>query len=72
MGCQRAIYDEGHGLYYRLSLPSKGTVLSQVSDVVQVESPFGIAFACILSALFSDRILASLGRLLEHFGFKTA
>jgi hypothetical protein len=52
---------------------AKGAILTQVSNVVQVESPFGIAFACTLAAFFSDRILAALSRLLEHFGLtKTA
>jgi hypothetical protein len=52
---------------------AKGAMLNPVSDVVQVESPFGVAFACTLAAFFSDRILAALSRLLEHFGFlKTA
>jgi hypothetical protein len=48
---------------------AKGAVLSPVADVVQVESPFGVAFACIFAAFFSDRILAGLGRLADHFGF---
>jgi hypothetical protein len=52
---------------------AKGVMLTPVVDVVQVESPFGVAFACTLAAFFSDRILAALSRLLEHFGFmKTA
>jgi hypothetical protein len=47
---------------------ANGGILSQVSGVVQVESPFGIAFACTLAALFCDRILAALSRLLDNFG----
>jgi hypothetical protein len=47
---------------------AKGAVLTPVSDVVQVESPFGVAFACTLAAFFSDRILATLSRLVDHFG----
>ena len=47
---------------------AKGAILTPVSDVVQVESPFGVAFACTIAAFFSDRILAALSRLMEHFG----
>ena len=45
---------------------STGTVLTQVSGVVQVESPFGVAFACTLAALFSDRLIQTLARLLDN------
>ena len=51
---------------------ANGTVLTQVSGVVQVESPFGIAFACTLAALFSDRVLSALSRLLDHIGVTKA
>ncbi|SFK09095.1 hypothetical protein [Bradyrhizobium sp. cf659] len=49
-----------------LLLGSTGTVLTQVSGVVQVESPFGVAFACTLAALFSDRLVQTLSRLLDN------
>jgi hypothetical protein len=45
---------------------ANGAVLTQVSGVVQVESPFGVAFACTLAALFSDRIVQTLSRLLDN------
>ena len=45
---------------------SSGAVLTQVSGVVQVESPFGVAFACTMAALFSDRIVQTLSRLLDN------
>lgn len=48
-----------------LLLGSTGTVLTQVSGMVQVESPFGVAFACTLAALFSDRLVQTLSRLLD-------
>jgi hypothetical protein len=48
---------------------AKGATLDQISGIVQVETPFGIASVCILASFFSDRLLAALSRLLEHFGF---
>jgi hypothetical protein len=47
---------------------AKGAILTPVADVVQVESPFGVAFACTLAAFFSDRILATLSRLIDKLG----
>jgi hypothetical protein len=49
---------------------AKGALLSPVSNVIQVESPFGIAFACTFAAFFSDQILAALAAVAERFGFK--
>ena len=45
---------------------ANGAVLTQVAGVVQVESPFGGAFACTIAALFSDRIVQTLSRLLDN------
>jgi hypothetical protein len=44
---------------------TKGALLTPVSDVVQVESPYGIAFACTLAGLFSDRIFQWLSKLVD-------
>ena len=41
----------------------KGALLTPVADVVQVENPYGIAFACSVAALFSDQIIAWLSKL---------
>ena len=49
---------------------AKGALLSPVSNVVQVESPFGVAFACIFAAFFSDQILAALLKTAEKFSAK--
>jgi hypothetical protein len=51
---------------------AKGAMLSEVSNVVQVDSPFGVAFACTVAAFFSDRIIAAFSRMLEHFGLTRA
>ncbi len=50
---------------------TKGALLSPISDVVQVENPYGIAFACTISGLFSDRILIFLTALVERFATTT-
>jgi hypothetical protein len=44
---------------------TKGALLTPIADVVQVENPYGIAFACTIAALFSDRIFLWLSRLLD-------
>jgi hypothetical protein len=51
---------------------AKGALLSPVSNVVQVESPFGVAFACIFAAFFSDQILAALLNVADKFGIKSS
>jgi len=42
---------------------TKGALLTPVADVVQVENPYGIAFACSVAAMFSDQIIAWLSKL---------
>jgi hypothetical protein len=44
---------------------TKGALLTPVSDVVQVENPYGIAFACMAAAFFSDRLLAWLSQFVD-------
>jgi hypothetical protein len=44
---------------------TKGALLTPLADVVQVENPYGIAFACTMAALFSDRIFAWLSKLID-------
>jgi len=44
---------------------TKGALLAPVADVVQVENPYGIAFACTIAALFSDRIISWLSKLID-------
>jgi hypothetical protein len=44
---------------------TKGTLLTPIAEVVQVENPYGIAFACSIAALFSDRIFLWLSNLLD-------
>jgi hypothetical protein len=44
---------------------TRGTLLAPISDVVQVEDPYGVAFACTIAALFSDRIILWLTKLVN-------
>lgn len=44
---------------------TKGALLTPVADVVQVENPYGIAFACMAAAFFSDRLIAWLAQLVN-------
>jgi hypothetical protein len=44
---------------------TKGALLTPIADVVQVENPYGVAFACTMAGLFSDRILAWLSKLID-------
>jgi hypothetical protein len=44
---------------------TKGALLTPFADVVQVENPYGIAFACTIAAMFSDRIFSWLSRLID-------
>jgi hypothetical protein len=44
---------------------TRGTLLAPISDVVQVEDPYGVAFACTIAALFSDRIILWLTKLVS-------
>jgi hypothetical protein len=39
---------------------TKGALLTPVANVIQVENPYGIAFACVVAAFFSDRVVAWL------------
>ena len=39
---------------------TRGALLTPVADVVQVENPYGIAFASTVAAFYSDRIIAFL------------
>ena len=45
---------------------TKGALLMPVAEVVQVENPYGIAFACTAAAFFSDRILSWLSTLVDR------
>jgi hypothetical protein len=51
---------------------TKGAFLTPIADVVQVENPYGIAFACTMAAFFSDRILAWLSRMVDSISPRKA
>jgi hypothetical protein len=44
---------------------ARGVLLTPVSNVISVESPYGIAFACILAAFFADRIVDVLSSMVS-------
>jgi hypothetical protein len=44
---------------------TKGMTLFPLTDTVQVENPYGIAFACTVASLFSDRIFLWLSKLMN-------
>jgi hypothetical protein len=44
---------------------TKGALLTPVSGLVQVENPYGIAFACMAAAFFSDRVLTWLSSFID-------
>jgi len=49
---------------------TKGALLTPLSEVVQIENPYGIAFACTMAAFFSDRILSWLSTLVDRLPIK--
>jgi hypothetical protein len=44
---------------------TKGTLLGPITDIVQIENPYGIAFACTIAAMFSDRIIGWLSKAMD-------
>ena len=47
---------------------TQGALITPVSNFVQVDNPYGVAFGCTIAAFFSDRILVGLSKLVDHFG----
>jgi hypothetical protein len=47
---------------------TQGALVAPVSSFVQIDNPYGVAFGCTVAAFFADRILASLSKLIDHFG----
>jgi hypothetical protein len=51
---------------------TKGTPLGPITDIVQIESPYGIAFASTVAAMFSDRIIGWLSNVMDIIPSKQA
>lgn len=47
---------------------TQGALLAPVTSLVQIDNPYGVAFACTVAAFFSDRILTVISKWVDQLG----